>query len=124
MAIKLPKEIVKTVVKQGNISADAVLLETVETDVIDYAREVSFVAIVLSDELMGQLYDKRITGGYIDCIGIIHQWAVKFVETYAHIVDWFEFLETDRTYGNCSSWDEFVYSYGKFMLSQYDDIRK
>jgi hypothetical protein len=84
----------------------------------DYAREVALVAIILSDNYMKELYEKQDIG-YIACLDILHEWAVEYVEKFAHVEEWEEFLSTDRTYGECVCWDDFVISFGQTKLIKY-----
>jgi len=82
----------------------------------DYAREVALVAIILSDNCMKELYDKR---SYIACLDELHSWAVEYVEKFAHVEEWEEFLDTDRTYGECMCWDDHVIAFGQTKLEKY-----
>ena len=82
-----------------------------------YAHEVAIVAIILSDNYMKQLYDKS-HDGYIACIDELHNWAVEYVEKFAHVTEWEEFLSTDRTYGECLCWDDYVVAFGQTKLNK------
>jgi hypothetical protein len=84
----------------------------------DYAREVALVAIILSDNCMKELYEKQDIG-YIACLDILHEWAVEYVTKFAHVEEWEEFLDTDRTYGECECWDKHVISFGQTKLEKY-----
>lgn len=85
----------------------------------DYAKEVALVAIILSDNYMKPLYDKKDIG-YIACLDVLHDWAVEYVKAHAHVTDWEEFLSGDRTYGNCACWDEHVINFGSHKLDGYE----
>ena len=84
----------------------------------DYAREVAWVAIILSDNCMKELYNKSHVG-YITCLDKLHSWAVEYVEKFAHVEEWEEFLSTDRTYGECVCWDDHVIAFGQTKLVKY-----
>jgi len=81
-----------------------------------YAKEVAMVAIILSDNYMKQLYEER--GMYMACIDELHNWAVEYVEKFAHVEEWEEFLSTDRTYGECLCWDDHVVAFGQTKLNK------
>jgi hypothetical protein len=117
-AISTPDIIVTKVVNKGNISEDAILLEVVKEKIKDYAREVAMVAIILSDNYMKVLYEKTHIG-YMCCLDELHTWAVEYVTKFAHVEDWEEFLDTDRTYGECLCWDDHVVMFGKHKLENY-----
>ena len=114
-AITLPDQIVAKVVNMGNITPDAELTNLVKDQINDYVREVAMVAIILSDNYMKQLYEKS-NMGYMNCIDTLHQWAVEYITKFAHVTEWEEFLDTDRTFGECACWDDFVISFGKAKL--------
>ncbi len=88
---------------------------TMVTEINDYAREVAMVAIILSDNYMKQLYEKS-NMGYMNCIDTLHQWAVEYITKFAHVTEWDEFLDTDRTFGHCSCWDDHCIAFGKAKL--------
>ncbi len=113
-SIKLPDQIITKVVNMGNIAPDAELTNVVKDMISDYSREVAWVSIILSDNYLERLYVKM--GGYMACIEELHRWAVEFVTKFAHVKEWDEFLSTDRTFGECSCWDDFIVAYGKTKL--------
>lgn len=108
--IVLPNSIVEPFNHIGLPSADKA-----KTQIERYTREVALVAIILSDNYMEMLYEKT-NNGYIGCIDVLHQWAVEYVTKFAHVTDWETFLETDRTFGECLSWDDHIISFGKTKL--------
>lgn len=114
-AITLPDQIVAKVVNMGNITPDAELTNLVKDKINDYVREIAMVAIILSDNYMKQLYLKS-NMGYMNCIDTLHQWAVEYITKFAHVTEWDEFLDTDRTFGHCSCWDDHCMAFGKAKL--------
>lgn len=91
-----------------------------KTQIESYARVVALVAIILSDNYMKQLYESYgNNNGYITCLDELHQWAVEYVTKFAHVEEWEEFLDTDRTYGECVCWDDHVIAYGATKLKSY-----
>lgn len=118
-AIPTPDNIVAKVVNQGNIAEGAELLNVLKQQIKEYAREVGFVATILSDNYMKELYDKTNTG-YIACIDTIYEWADEYVTKYAHVEEWEAFLDTDRTFGECICWDDHVIAFGKHKLQNYE----
>ena len=116
-AITLPDQIVAKVVNMGNIEPEAELTNLVKEKIKDYAREVALVGIILSDNYMKELYEKTQIG-YIACLDAIHQWAVEYVNQFAHVEEWEEFLSTDRTFGECLCWDDHCIAYGKSKLDK------
>jgi hypothetical protein len=109
-AIKLPISIVNGIPKITRIG-----VHTMVTEINDYAREVVMVAIILSDNYMKQLYEKS-NMGYMNCIDTLHKWAVEYITKFAHVTEWDEFLDTDRTFGHCSCWDDHCIAFGKAKL--------
>lgn len=83
-----------------------------------YAKEVALVSIILSDNFMLLLYDKS-NVGYMACLVELHTWAVEYIEKFAHVVEWEIFLSTDRTYGECWSWEDHVVAFGQTKLNNY-----
>ena len=113
-AIPLPQD---TVTEYGNNAiSNALAVERIN----NYAKEVAMVAIILSDNYMKELYESPFGyhSGYIACIDKLHEWAVEFVQTYAHVAEWEEFLSTDRTFGECICWDDFVIAFGSHKIKE------
>lgn len=113
-AIILPNVIVEPFASVGL----PLCAEKAKTRIDRYAQEVAFVAIILSDNYMEQVYEKSKVG-YMGCLDILHEWATQYVAMFAHVEEWEEFLETDRTYGECACWDDHVIAYGEYKLQNY-----
>lgn len=108
-SIKLPIDIVNGIPKITRIG-----VHTMCDEINQYAKEVALVSIILSDNYLERLYVKM--GGYMACIDELHRWAVEFITKFAHVKEWDEFLSTDRTFGECSCWDDMVVAFGKYKL--------
>jgi len=80
-----------------------------------YAKEVALVAIILTDNFMEDLYNKR-TAGYMACLDAIHEFAVKFVTKNAHVEEWEEFCDTQTEFKNIACWDDFVIAWGSVNI--------
>lgn len=102
-AIPLPDQIFAAI----KDSAPSKVVELIN----DYAREVTIVGIILSDNYMKELYDYQGTG-YIAAIDTLHDWAKEFVKLYAHVEEWEEFCDTQTVYENIMCWDDFVIAFG------------
>jgi hypothetical protein len=85
----------------------------------DYATEVAMIAIIISDNIMKQLYDKSHIG-YMACIDQIKDWSKDFVTLYAHVDEWEEFCSTQQIYKNIMCWDDFVIAYANEKLENYN----
>lgn len=111
-AIKLPIQIAHELVTQ-----QIPLVGDIQT----YAREVAIVGIILSDNYMKQLYEAS-QQGYIFCIDLLQEWAVEFVEKFAEVEEWEEFIGSDKNpYPKAMCWDDVVIMFG---LDKYNDFIK
>lgn len=118
-AITLPDQIVAKVVNMGNIAPDAELTNLVKDKINDYAKEVALVAIILSDNYMKELYEKE-NIGYIACLDILHQWAVEYVDMFAYVEDWAEWVDSENNpYKGTCCWDDVVIAYGADKMKNY-----
>ena len=107
-SILLPESIVNEFTKtEKNIS-----IKQIER----YGCELVSIGIILSDNYMEELYEKQ-GMGYMCAIETLSNWAVEFLNTYAHVKEWEEFIITQTKYNNVCCWDDVVISFGREKLN-------
>lgn len=106
-AIKLPSQITHS--------------KQMAEEIKKYANELAVTAIILSDNYMKELYE--VAGqGYMFCLDLLNVWAMEFVEKYAHVEEWEEFIYSDKNpYGSnkVACWDDFVIAFGEEKLNEF-----
>lgn len=120
-ATLLPEQIVTSIVNIGNMERTErmKIADDIKTQIGEYAREVSITAIILSDNYMKELY-KVSQSGYIFCIDLLQTWAAQFVQKYAHVEEWEEFIYSDANiYKGTMCWDDFVIAFGEEKMKEF-----
>lgn len=109
----LPEQIVANVFAPHDGKVVKHNMETVEKLIRDYANEVAVTAIILSDNYMKALY-KASGEGYMFCIDELQSWAKEFVDKFAHVEEWEEFIYSDKNpYPKAMCWDDVVIMFGE-----------
>ena len=88
------------------------------TSIEAYAKEVTLIGIILSDNYMKRLY-KKSEAGYMFCIDQLHAWAKEFVDKYAYVDEWEEFCSTQTEFKNIMCWDDFVIAFGNKKFKEF-----
>lgn len=117
----LPAQIVEAIVNIGNKERTErmKIAETLGTQIKEYANEVAVTAIILSDNYMKPLY-KASGEGYMFCIDELQSWAKEFVDKFAHVEEWEEFIYSDKNpYPKAMCWDDVVIMFGEEKFNEF-----
>lgn len=104
-AIKLPSQITHS--------------KQMAEEIKKYANELAVTAIILSDHYMKELYEVS-QQGYMFCLDLLNVWAMEFVEKYAHVEEWEEFVYSEANpYKGTMCWDDVVIAFGEEKLNEF-----